>query len=104
MNVHIFRARDQSATNFVIDVDGLPPKRLRTPRNRLLWTMCCDKRRPAKNLIVHVYYDGIYYFCKAGKGCKDPAFIAEKKRREFKNRSVAQQMRRASERAQHHKD
>lgn len=87
MSLHIFRARDQRATRYIDDVMGVNHY-VTNPANRLFWAYCCDKRRPAKNLTVHVYYDGTYYFCAAGTGCKDPAFIAAKRRREFRNRSV----------------
>ena len=41
----------------------------RNAPNRLLPTFCCRRRRPAKNLDVKVFYDGVYVYCRAGKGC-----------------------------------
>lgn len=74
MSFHIYRAKDQSATRYAIAL----LKRnhwVKNPPNRLLSTSCCKVRgklawRPAKNLIAHVYYDGTYFFCRKGKGCK----------------------------------
>ena len=65
----------------------------RWPANRLLWCECCGKRHPAKNCVVQSYYDGLNVWCVDGKGCKDPRVIAAKKRREYRNRSVAQKAR-----------
>ena len=45
----IYRAKDQKATYWVENII-----------------------RPAKNLIINAYYDGIYFFCKKGKGHKKP--------------------------------
>lgn len=94
MSLHIYRARDQKATNFVDDILGPPhkPHRVRYPGNKLFWAQCCYKRRPAKNLIVHLYYDVTYFFCSIGKGCKDPFFLAAKRRTEFRNRSAAMKL------------
>ena len=87
MTLHLYRANDQRATDYV---DNLfeTPHRCTNPPGRLLWAHCCWKRRPAKNLIVHVYYDCTPYYCAPGRGCKDPAFIAAKRRRAFRNRSI----------------
>lgn len=87
MNIHIYRADDQRATSYSMASVGFD-RAFTNPPGRLFWTMCCDKRRPAKNLNVHVYYDGTYYFCASNKGCKDPAFIEAKRRREWRNRSL----------------
>ena len=73
MTLHIFRANDQPATKFSIVID--------TPKGeRRLWSRyaarcplparCCKRRRIAKNLIAHVYYDGTWFYCRPGKGCK----------------------------------
>jgi len=32
--------------------------------------MRCDRRRIAANLIAHAYYDGTYFYCRRGTGCK----------------------------------
>jgi hypothetical protein len=72
-NVHIFRAKDQPATRYSVTLDM--PKGPETMwfvcrRRKLFFCFKCKQRRWAGNLTAHVYYDGIYYFCKKGKGCK----------------------------------
>ena len=89
MSLHIYRASDQNATRHRVDFG--PPLGARWftyPKHKLFWTQCCEQRRYAKNLIIHCYYDATYFFCKTGTGCKDPFFIAAKRRREFRNRSA----------------
>ena len=73
MTIHIYDACRQPATRWV-DVVYLPGGRakrivIRNPAYRLLRASCCHRRRPAKNLDVKVFYDGVYAFCHAGKGC-----------------------------------
>lgn len=69
--LHIYRADDQPATRFKIDVsDAIRPHWVQQRKRKQLPAFCCGKLRYAANLIVHVYYDGIYYFCKKGRGCK----------------------------------
>lgn len=72
-NVHIFRAKDQPATRYSYTLDI--GKRVETHwitnrRRKVLFCFTCKQRRWACNLTAHVYYDGVYYFCKKGKGCK----------------------------------
>ena len=69
MNLHIYTAPMQPATRFKDDV-GERAFWIRNPGNRLRYAYCCGKYRPAKNLLVQVYYDAIDYWCKPGKGCK----------------------------------
>ena len=76
-DLHIYRAPAQPATRWRDDAAvryGAPRRYWRhtNPPNRLLPTFCCGKRRPAKNLIVQVYYDAIVFRCPAGKGCNVP--------------------------------
>lgn len=70
--LHIYRHPDQPATRFVDNVDGTHKFIIRNKPNHLIWTMCCYKKRPAKNLTVQVYYDCTNFFCREGKGCKKP--------------------------------
>lgn len=90
--VHIYTALLQPATGFVdrcgeIEFSG------GWPGNRLLRCNCCHKPHPAKNVVVQCFYDGMYFWCAPDKGCKHPKIIAQKKRREFLNRSKAQKAR-----------
>lgn len=71
-NAHMYTTESQPATRFrdlcFADNSG-HQQWIRNPRNRLLWTTCCRKRRPAKNLRVKVYTDTIHVFCAGGTGC-----------------------------------
>jgi hypothetical protein len=60
---------------------------------KLIYAHCCGKQRPAKDCLVQCYYDGLSIWCAPEKGCKDPQMIAERKAREFANRSKAQKAR-----------
>lgn len=77
MNLHVWRAKDQPATRFFIDLSTFENGSVKSqgfwethPGNRLLRTMCCKKRRPARNLVAHSYFDGTWFYCVKGKGCK----------------------------------
>lgn len=68
--VHIYRAASQPATRFLVDF-GDDLRHWFTYRKRsLVWCMCCKRKRWAANAVVQVYYDGNYYFCRKGHGCK----------------------------------
>lgn len=70
MTLHVYRANGQPATRFFIELDN----------GRKLWTnfkprtqlpaMCCKQKRIAANLVAHVYYDGTWFYCRPGCGCK----------------------------------
>jgi hypothetical protein len=66
---HIYTTKMQKATRFKVDLGKLGRRWIKTPGNRLLWTWCCNKRRPAKNLVVQAYYDHTAVWCAPGKGC-----------------------------------
>ena len=64
--VHIYRADDQPATRFELpafDV-GKKPHVITNKPGRLLQCGSCYRKRRAKNMIAHAYYDGINYFCR----------------------------------------
>ena len=90
--VHIYTAKSQPATRFTDD-NGDTPMSFWWPANRLLWCGCCRKLRPAKNVVVQCYYDGINCWCAPDKGCKHPQVVAAKRRTEFRNRSAGQKAR-----------
>jgi hypothetical protein len=72
MTLHIFRANAQPATKFSVEIDTPKgPRKLwtRFAARRTLPARCCSKRRIADNLIAHVYYDGVWFHCRRGKGC-----------------------------------
>jgi hypothetical protein len=90
--MHIYHEPSQPATSFK-DYNFDPPMEFTAPGNRLYWTHCCYRRRPAKNSVLQVYYDLINIFCAPGKGCKSSKEIKAKRKREFTNRSRAQKAR-----------
>jgi hypothetical protein len=88
MSLHIYRSPGQSLIKEQrcpwimrgIKIPALKP-------NRLVWSRCCEKKRPAKNCYVQHYYDGSNIFCSPGKGCKDAKVLKREERRLFKVRS-----------------
>ena len=69
--LRVYKAELQPATRFLLAVPG-KKKRVwfRNKAKRRLPAQCCRKLRLAANLDVAVYDDGIWFFCKDGKGCK----------------------------------
>ena len=75
--LHIHVAMSQPATRYRVDLSTIVAGEVKprgfwckNPGGRLLFAMCCKKRRPAKNLVAHSYYDGTWFYCRPGKGCK----------------------------------
>lgn len=64
-----------------------------------MWCQCCSRPRPAGECVVYAYYDGPQFFCAPEQGCQDPAVIAAKRARAFRNRSLGQKARWARRRA-----
>lgn len=77
MSVHIYRAKGQPATRHWIDLSTIVGGKVKRrgfwskhkPRE-LLPAMCCRRKRIAANLVAHVYYDGTWFYCRDGKGCR----------------------------------
>ena len=72
MSLHLYVAEKQPATRFrdaSLEAAGCRFV-VSHPPNLLLPTVCCRKRRPAKNLTAQVYYDCVHFACVTGKGCK----------------------------------
>lgn len=70
MTVHLYRATHQRATRFRVELGERGGIWIKNPRRRPLPTVCCRKRRIAVNLNVQVYYDGCYFSCRPGTGCR----------------------------------
>lgn len=70
MSVHIFRAPNQPATRFLIEIDASNRHWFQRRRRSLVPCYSCRIRRWAQNCTVQAYYDSIRYFCRPGKGCK----------------------------------
>lgn len=82
-SIHIFTRNHQPATHYAVDFGNftvIPDLAVRVylpdvrwygadPRDQI-YTVCCRKRRWAKYLRIQVYYDGHYYSCQPGRGCK----------------------------------
>lgn len=90
--LHIYTETIQPATSW-IDTNSSKPIKMGFEPERLIYTECCRKRRPAKDCLVQSYYDGLSIWCAPEKGCNDPQVIAERKAREFANRSAGQKVR-----------
>jgi hypothetical protein len=94
--MHIYTEKMQPATNWTDTHSGEPMQMGFVPEQPLC-THCCGAALTAKDCVVQCYYDGLSIWCADGRGCKDPEVIAAKRRREHRNRSLAQQARRARE-------
>lgn len=70
MTIHVYAAKRQPATRFRVDLDGRGIW-IRSPARRPMFARCCKRMRIARNLLVQVYYDGVYASCRPGKGCKE---------------------------------
>jgi hypothetical protein len=90
--LHIYRTNVQPATDWM-DMNSSEPIQMSWPPETLLWCCCCGKQHPASGCVVYSYYDGPMIYCADWHGCKDPQVIAEKRSREFRNRSVGQKAR-----------
>jgi hypothetical protein len=94
--LHIYTAKMQPATDYLDQCGEIEFRGGFEPEKRI-YTDCCGKKRKAKDCMVQLYYDGMGVWCTEGRGCKNPRTIAAKRRREHRNRSRAQQVRRARE-------
>jgi len=90
--LQVYTAPTQPATHWTDTHCGKAVEMRLRPR-KLIYTRCCHKRRIAKNCVVQSYYDGLYFWCAPGKGCKNPRVLAAKRTREFRNRSAGQNKR-----------
>jgi hypothetical protein len=69
MTIHIFTANRQPATRYVVHV-GDHRFTMRCRRRTQIRCFSCGRHRWAAYLTAQVYYDGVYFHCKAGHGCK----------------------------------
>ena len=90
--LHIYRADMQPATSW-IDTHSGEPMQMGFAPDELLYPGCCSRQRPAKDCVVQSWYSGLDVWCAPDKGCKDLEAVAEKKAREFANRSAGQKAR-----------
>lgn len=90
--MHIYTANMQPATGYVDQCGEIEFSGGYTPY-QLIYCRCCGKKRRAKNCVVQCYYDGLRIWCAEGKGCKNLAAVAARKRKHHMNRSRAQQAR-----------
>lgn len=67
--LHIYSARLQPATKYIDDVTEHMFVFKNNPRRQMICHKCL-RRRWAKNLVVQVYYDGTYVWCKDKENCK----------------------------------
>lgn len=69
MNLHVYKAATQPATRFRVHVGDRSFTVKHADRARLPCSRC-RRRRWGVNLIARAYYDGTWFTCKPGKGCK----------------------------------
>lgn len=67
--VHVYWREHQPATRFVVEA-GEHRHTFQYRRRATAQASCCGKRRWLAYLTVQVYYDGHYYWCRDGRGCK----------------------------------
>ena len=89
---HIYTETMQPATGWT-DTYSSEPMQMGFEPEEMIYTNCCNMQRPAKDCVVQCYYDGLSIWCAPDKGCHDPKVIAERKAREFANRSAGQKAR-----------
>ena len=70
MTLHIFTVRKQPATRYHLDPLGDGGFWIRHAKRCQIRTVCCRKLRWAQNLFAQPYYDGTYYSCRPGCGCR----------------------------------
>ena len=97
MNVHIYTASAQPATDWVDHNSDAPIHGGYAP-DAMIYTLCCGKRRRADECVVHCFYDHLHIVCAPDKGCHDPEAVAAKKARQFARRSAGQKARWAKQR------
>lgn len=68
-DIHLYSAEAQPATRFRVDLSDRPHHVTFSPHRTLL-TVCCRRRRQAKNLLVKAYYDTWHFYCRPGTGCR----------------------------------
>jgi hypothetical protein len=61
--LHIFRANCQPLTSYAIEIGERSPLRLRNHPRKQFECDQCWRKRWAKNLVIQVYYDGVYIWC-----------------------------------------
>jgi hypothetical protein len=67
---HIYTARSQPATCYVVDCGGtLGSKTFAQPPRSLLECWRCKRKRWAAHCVVQVYYDCLKIYCAPGHGC-----------------------------------
>lgn len=72
MTLHVYKARAQPATRYRVSLGATRGIVVRHKPRTPIRCFTCRKRRWAANLVVNVYYDGVYYFCADGKGHRAP--------------------------------
>lgn len=76
--VHIYRTHAQPAIRWTLDMgEGKPPLVMTNGANRLLWCEACGRRRRARDMVAHAYYDHTSYFCREKEYGRAPVFPFE---------------------------
>jgi hypothetical protein len=70
MSLHLYTRPHQPATQITVHVFDEAPKTFRYRRRDVARASCCKARRWMGYLTVQVYYDGWYFWCRPGRGCR----------------------------------
>jgi len=70
MTLHLYTAKAQPATRFVVDVDLGEPWTVEYKPRSLVRCWRCNRRRWAERCVVQAYYDGARFWCRDVKQCK----------------------------------
>jgi hypothetical protein len=68
--IHFYMASHQPAHRFFIYFEGTSRHWVKRSKRSLVSTKCCDVKRWAGNCWAQAYYDGVYFFCRKGHGCR----------------------------------
>jgi len=88
-DVHIFTTKFQPAMRYTVNVCLDPDDSfvVKNPPRRLFWCFRCGRRRWAQNMVVQVYYDGCYFWCRDTAACK--AYKKKQGQKRYKRRKAS---------------
>lgn len=69
MTLHVYVAKHQPAHRYRVALFEEKGFWVRCKPRALRLCFRCNRHHYAKNMVVQVYYDGVYLWCKPGHGC-----------------------------------
>lgn len=88
-DVHVYVAKFQPATRYVVQLFVDADHVCRNPARRLFRCRRCLRLRWACNMKVQVYYDGVYFWCEDDRACKAHKKAQGRKRYKRRKASLA---------------